>query len=284
MSRAKLGAIDPNNLAQARLVIHWAAQVVSAAGNGRLPARNDSSHTNLGWSHDLDALVTHPLTHQPGGVDEGDVVAGIVPGSLELFVARGGSAVANEPLRGKTLKEGLEWLKQALDAELERPAELVPPEHDMPEHPLGAGAVFPAPESAAYGEVAQWFHLAHHLLSEVAAHNRDRAPAPRCWPHHFDIATLITIEAHDDAEKAKSVGIGMTPGDDSYAQPYFYVTAWPYPQKTTLPELRHGKWHTEGWMGAVLTATETLAADDPTSRARAFIDDALAVNLTMLVG
>ena len=94
MSRAKLGAIDPNNLAQARLVIHWAAQVVSAAGNGRLPARNDSSHTNLGWSHDLDALVTHPLTHQPGGVDEGDVVAGIVPGSLELFVARGGSAVA----------------------------------------------------------------------------------------------------------------------------------------------------------------------------------------------
>ena len=45
MSRAKLGAADPNHLAQARLVIHWAAQIVSAAGTGRLPAKDDSSHT-----------------------------------------------------------------------------------------------------------------------------------------------------------------------------------------------------------------------------------------------
>ncbi|MEQ9322938.1 MAG: hypothetical protein RIF41_27480 [Polyangiaceae bacterium] len=280
MSRAKLGAADPNHLAQARLVIHWAAQIVSAAGTGRLPAKDDSSHTNLGWSHDLDALVTHPL----GGGEDGGVVAGLVPGSLELFVARGGSAVANEPLRGKTLEQGLAWLKRALDDELDEQAELTLPEHDMPEHPVSDGGVFPAPDGPAYAEIGQWFHLAHHLLAEVASHNRDRAPAPRCWPHHFDIATLITVERHDDAEKAKSVGVGMTPGDDGYTQPYFYVTPWPYPEKATLPELRHGRWHTDGWMGAVLTATESLANGDVTTRARAFIDDALAVNLAMLTG
>lgn len=279
MSHAKLGAVDPKTLVQARLVIHWAAQIVSAAGTTRLPSKEDFSHTNLGWAHDLDALVTHPL----GGKGH-DIVAGIVPASLEIFVARAGSPVASESLSGRTLEEGLAWLRRALDDEIGDRAQLFRPDHAMPEHPVGTGTPFPSPETAAYGELGQWFHLAHHLLGEVAAHNRDRASAPRCWPHHFDIATLITVEPNDDPDAAKSVGVGMTPGDDSYSEPYFYVTPWPYPQKTTLPELRHGKWHTEGWMGAVLTATEALEGDDPTSRARTFIDDALAVSLAMLVG
>ena len=277
MSKAKLGSVDPRALTDARLVVHWAAQIVSAAGNSRLPPKDDASHTNLGWAHDLDALVTHPLN------DHG-LVAGVVPSSLELFIGRAGSAIAHLPLSGKTLAEGLAWLDRALDEELERAVALERPEHEMPAHAIGDGAAFPKPDGPAYGELGQWFHLAHHLLTEVAAHNRDRAPLPRCWPHHFDIATLITVKAHADPEHASSVGVGMTPGDEGYPEPYFYVTPWPYPERQTLPELLHGHWHTEGWTGAVLVGTEALDAEDVAARARAFVDDSLAVTLGLSSG
>ena len=52
----------------------------------------------------------------------------------------------------------------------------------------------------------------------------------------------------------------MSPGDASYAEPYFYVTVWPYPEKETLTALPVGKWHTDGFIGAILTISDLLAS------------------------
>jgi hypothetical protein len=50
--------------------------------------------------------------------------------------------------------------------------------------------------------------------------------------------------------------VGLSPGDSSYAEPYFYVTPWPYPESPALPQLPAGAaWHRTGWFGAVLTGT-----------------------------
>ena len=82
----------------------------------------------------------------------------------------------------------------------------------------------------------------------------------RCWPHHFDVASLITLDAGADAEEARTIGVGFSPGDGSYDQPYFYVTPWPYPEADDLPSLAGGAhWHTEGWIGAVLTAERVIS-------------------------
>lgn len=78
-----------------------------------------------------------------------------------------------------------------------------------------------------------------------------RASAVRVWPHHFDIATLITLD-DGDAERARSVGVGLSPGDGGIPQPYFYVTPWPYPESKFGPKLPwNGYWHSKGWFGAV---------------------------------
>ena len=58
---------------------------------------------------------------------------------------------------------------------------------------------------------------------------RKETSAVQLWPHHFDIATLRTLVQHEDAELAKSVNVGFSFGDGSYAQPYAYVSPWPYP-------------------------------------------------------
>ena len=65
------------------------------------------------------------------------------------------------------------------------------------------------------------------------------------------------------------MGAGFAPGDESYAEPYFYVTPWPYPDVAELlPLSGGGRWHTEGWVGAVLTSTELVGLGDAAAQRR----------------
>ena len=84
----------------------------------------------------------------------------------------------------------------------------------------------------------------------------------RCWPHHFDIGTYVQLQA-GDSETAKGIGIGMSPGDESYDQPYFYINPWPHMDPSGLPKPpAPGHWHTEGFVGAIATGEEILTLED----------------------
>ena len=110
--------------------------------------------------------------------------------------------------------------------------------------------------------------------------------AARLWPHHFDVAVLddLGADAGPGPERRRSVGVGMTPGDEGTREPYLYVTPWPYPAAPRLPPLPDGTWTTDGWVGALLLV-RTLADDTPagrTARARAFVDAAIRGSRRML--
>jgi len=78
----------------------------------------------------------------------------------------------------------------------------------------------------------------------------------------------------------------MTPGDDSYAEPYFYVSPWPYPEPDELPKLPPpAGWHTTEWVGAVMTAEDLIAAGDEgaqAGRAASFARAAIAGSRALL--
>ena len=76
------------------------------------------------------------------------------------------------------------------------------------------------------------------------------------------------------------------PGDTSIDVPYLYVTPWPYPEdKSGFPALEAGgRWQTEGWFGAVLSA-DALSAEGPDAQAaqmRLFVDAAVAASRRLL--
>jgi thiamine pyrophosphate-dependent acetolactate synthase large subunit-like protein/nitrite reductase/ring-hydroxylating ferredoxin subunit len=123
-----------------------------------------------------------------------------------------------------------------------------------------------------------WIHDASTLLDRVARADSSASEVV-LWPHHLDFATLLTRVAHEDSERAKSVGAGVSLGDGSYAQPYLYVSPWPYPASDErTPELRLGHWHREGFVSAILTA-EALAIGGvagQSQRAHEFIVDAIS--------
>jgi hypothetical protein len=242
-------ALPPTSLVRARITLHWASQLVAAVGNSLLPSYADDSQSNLGWMTRHHALVGH-------------VVPGIVPFRIALSLPEfrllvldaSDRAVAGLGLKDQSLDGALTWLSEQIErvtkSKLKKP--LVRRELDLPDHEVGQGKAFQAPPQAELDCLAFWYRAADELLGEVQQ-SQPEASSVRCWPHHFDVATLMTVEVGSDGSASKTIGIGMSPGDSSYPEPYFYVTPWPYPENASVPAMRvGGHWHREGWFGAVL--------------------------------
>lgn len=248
MSWKPLGSVLPESLGAARTELHWAIQLVSAAGTSLLERAPDFSHTNLAWDKSLGVLAGRPVGHS-------GLRAALVFEGLELAVLDGAREVATLALAGRTLDDGLRWLGAALGAD----SALQLPEHDMPDHPVQDGIPFSEAETDGRRELAAWYADATQLIEALVQHDEVASPV-RCWPHHFDVATLLTFDPDKSAEDARSIGIGFSPGDGRYASPYFYVTPWPYPDASVLPELDGTTcWNTEEWTGAVLASDALIS-------------------------
>lgn len=248
---SNLGAALPRELSAARLAAHFAAQPMAAAAYALLPMREDHSHTNFLWSEEHGLFVGRSLPR--GGRCFLDV-----PRLRTGLIADSGTTVALD-LAGQTLDQAFEGMAGLLrEVGEEVPAGgLQLPSYDLPEAPVAAGAPFEAPHESLR-ELGSWFAIGARALSKIAANQLEGAEL-RGWPHHFDLAALLSLDEGADAESARSVGAGLSPGDGSYDEPYFYVSPWPYPAADALPDLPDGAhWHTEGFTAATLTASSIL--------------------------
>ena len=249
-------------LKDARLAAHYAAQIPASMA-ALLPAEDDFSHTNLLWNP-----AHHLLQSRPVVVGSRQVRAGLRINSLSLSIAVGDVVEDEYLLRGRTLQQVQQWLADVLeDKGITRP--LKRPEHTLPDSPLATGAAFEA-HGTNLAALEAWFSNAAGVLATIA--ERLGVAEVRTWPHHFDMAALLSI---DDANAdGASVNIGFSPGDAHFDTPYFYVTPWPKPKAdvgNTLPS--GGVWHVDGFFAAVLEGTKLPA--DGAAQARA-VDEFLS--------
>ena len=149
----------------------------------------------------------------------------------------------------------------------------------LPTHPLGQGGPFSVVLGPALAELARWLGNAAHLLGNLAP----EASPILTWPHHFDIARLLPSGTLEDGSP-RTVGVGLSPGDEHYGEPYFYVAPWPVPEVSELPPLPRGEWQTEAFFAAVLTATELLreTGDEQEETARGFCEAAISASRRLL--
>ena len=260
-----VGNLDPAGLVDTRLQAHHAAQLVVALGIAFLPPATDDSHTNLEWLPGR-ALASRTIPGKPpfrGALRLDPLIL--------LVLDEAGDVLDEYRLSGRTLAQGFRWLTEAVRAAGAPADQLTDRKHySIPAHPVSDGAQF-HPDEGGSRELSAYYHAASLALGEVAARRPD-ASEVRCWPHHFDIATLITLGP------GITVGAGLSPGDDSYAEPYYYVTPYPYP-KAPFPELRSGFWHSTGWVGAVLPASLICRGTTAASQqdlVQSFLGDAIA--------
>lgn len=145
-------------------------------------------------------------------------------------------------------------------------------DYDMPTSPLKSGDRF-AGHLAELAELERWYSLGLDALTTIAT-TASRVTPIRIWPHHFDLGAIIHSDAASDD---RQIGIGMSPGDGSYVEPYLYVTPYPLVASPAYPDLPSGAWRREGWPGAVLTGSEIVRGADVHAFMRAAVDGARGV-------
>jgi hypothetical protein len=226
----------PADLGAARPDAHQAAQLVATAGITLLDADPQFHFSSTTFDPATERLV--------GALLPTDVHTSLHLPSLTLAVGN-----VSRSLREGPMADHAAWLAAQLGAEL------VWPTWDLPTGPTLDYAGFTASDEQL-AALTRWFAASHAALDRFVPGVGDASDI-RVWPHHFDIARLVTL-ADDaaDPEASRTVGIGMTPGDGGIAEPYLYVTPWPYPETRSTPALPAGRWNTEGWYGAVLEASD----------------------------
>jgi len=254
------------SLSDARRQAHHAAQLATAAGISFLPKQADDSHTNLEWIPALGGLASNPV---PAATPFRIAVRFA---ELQICVVDlRNKATAAFSLHGRTIADAERWLRERI-AELAGEAMAskftLARHYQIPHHAVDDGSPFDASAGGAFAELAAWFDLAARLLEPVRV--RNDGSDIRCWPHHFDIATLTTVEP------GKTVGAGLEPGDTYYDEPYFYVNASPRPPAAAAraPLEGDGSWHTHEWIGAVLPGSR-IRARDGESQIAEFLDSAI---------
>lgn len=263
-----LGSVAPKDLVEARLQAHFAAQVASGFGRTHVPKKDDDSHTALYWRRGQAGLESRASS----GADALHAVLEFSPHRLTL-VDGSGTVRSSWIPNGNTLDQGYQWLSSAMAEATGKPETPITALHyEMPDHELSHGAVFRDGLENGIAEIGKWIGNAQHLLAEMVG-DESSASEIICWPHHFDIATLV------DLGEGRSIGVGLSTGDASYAEPYWYVSPYPYPKPEDLSALGDkGHWHTEGFTAAILKATEIVdsnSADEQHATCKQFVQTAI---------
>jgi hypothetical protein len=133
--------------------------------------------------------------------------------------------------------------------------------------------------------LATWYTNANSVLEETRQTLLARGlsvPVVRCWPHHFDLDSLVTFPSAGLTD-VRTMGTGFSPGDEYYDEPYFYVSVHPAPAgRPVLPPFAH--WHTRDFTAAVANASALLAEPDHRAAAKTYLTVATDFAITQLPG
>jgi len=273
-----LGAVPPVDLVEMRLEFHYAVQLLAAFGQTLLDPVPDDSHRSMVWSGPDVSFSSSPLDGDPA-------LRVTVTANLKASVRDGTEVRASRSLIGLTPDEAYAWLEGELANALGRDSlQLGRPEYEMPSRGVATGEPFGGTPSPALVELEAWFSNAGGVLDGLVSREDDATPV-RCWPHHFDLATLLVLDPEIGPAEGRSVGVGFSPGDEGIPEPYWYMRPYPDPGAHIQPELPGGYWNTEGWFGAVLLGSAVVAAGSATdqeSLTEAFVREAVAAGRVSL--
>ena len=247
----QLKAIKDDRLLEARGQLHQAVQLLTGVNISFVKHKADDSHTSLLWDPEAMEFLS-----QSFGPDK-KFQLGLNLQDLTCRVFHNREVLLNLRLNGTTLEQVAADLKFFLeDHGLTQNVFSMERHFELPDYTDRWSTAFDTSDEEAFNLFSSAYSNANSKINDIAQED-NRAGKVLTWPHHFDMAILIT------PGDGKSIGVGMSPGDTSYPAPHYYVNVWPYPsdeQIGTRP-LTFGTWHTKDWKGMVLTLDQIVQAD-----------------------
>lgn len=272
-----LGVVPPSELIDARLEAHHAAQWIARATRAYCQPESDDSHTNMAWDSQAQALVSRPIT--------ANLTLGLRLEDLTLL-ARSKEGEESFSLIGQTEVAAGEWVGDLVSQYgLDYQKLKEPGPYTLADHSLDSGGTYGTAEAKSRKEFARYYSNVTPFL-EVVYDTHSQASPVRCWPHFFDIATLLTFEQKGTSDKA-TIGVGLSPGDATFPEPYVYVSLWPHPLKESLPSLiAPAFWQTEGFTAVILRSGDLISeisAEQQKTKVKAIIEQGVKESIQLLI-
>ncbi|UCH49745.1 MAG: hypothetical protein JSU95_08290 [Betaproteobacteria bacterium] len=248
--------LDPPAIAGTTEALHAYAQVFGSYLEALRPWRKHWWHISLRPS--LNGMTTGVI-HAPI-----DFELELDPAHSLVYVRTATGVVKGVPLRGQPAAELAGTISDFL-ASNGIDLSLIPLQE--PEEELSTTGY--SPDVAAQLAVA-WRGVGAAMQAFRSGIREETSPV-QLWPHHFDLAMIwlpgekIPGEDPDDEESSdKQMNFGFLFGDSGIPEPYFYITAYPFPQVfPSLPLPPGATWHTKDFHAAVLLYRDLVNKDDP---------------------
>jgi hypothetical protein len=242
--------ITPPSVLNATIVeLHHAAQLVAAVGNSLLTKKDDDSQSSLSWDGVQKALIGQQIT-----LDQ-KVYPILKYDDLSVHILSEQEEVLHSfSLLDHNKTQALDWLNQVLK-ELGHQGKAIdyPNHYELPSSPLHRGAVF-ASGSMYRQELARYRSNTQIVLQSIAA--TEALSDVKVWPHHFDLASVITLEVDDQGNPTRTIGLGLAIPDATSHTLYYYVSHWlkeGRPNYRSLPALPgNALWLSKGFKGVIL--------------------------------
>jgi hypothetical protein len=114
--------------------------------------------------------------------------------------------------------------------------------------------------------IGDLFALGERVLRRLGDSIPEEITEIQLWPEHFDLAT----EAGDE-QSGRRASYGISPGDHSHPDPYFYVSAW-----GEIDRSDH-YWNDHAFNGASLDYADLAGVTDPETAALEFLVEGFRV-------
>lgn len=264
----KIVDVDLAALNNTRKVLHQAVQIVGAVPRHVLPHDPTDTSSSLIWNEKMKGLQSISISTEKGV----DLHVGLSFDDFSLYILKVDKIIDSFQMDGRSTHAGLAWIKSTLNGlgvDSEKISLDLPYEVESYDYSQSLTS-----DSAALNEFSRLYSNTYGLLSTIAE-RWGKAYDIRCWPHHFDLATLIPVETDKEGEILKSIGVGLSPGDEGINEPYLYVNVWPNVEGLEKHQLPAGHWNKEGWSGAVLTYSQLLAQPNQEESFQGFAQTAM---------
>lgn len=226
--------------------IHIAAQYLATASINFLEKKEDDSHTNLGFNSEKGYLETWPLD------DKGCKMA-FDYHQFSLHWLKNENTRLNLLLDGKTHKEVVKWISEVSLALGRKEPYVYELHYNLPYAKITDDFTFRKPAQNELNTLLKLRHIAQGALEKIID-TLGLDTTVRIWPHHFDTGAFVYL----GGETNHAIGLGLAIPDTMIDDYYFYLSGYSGHKQldtSNFNKLTQGKWHNNGFKGAVLPAT-----------------------------